>query len=75
MGAVRYRTTWGTSPTIEGRMMKTVTYEGTNLVGISADDVLVTAHGPDGKMDYLKLTELLDNMMIRISDLEQSVND
>ena len=55
--------------------MKTVTYAGTNLVGISADDVLVTAHGPDGKMDYLKLTELLDNMMIRISDLEQSVND
>ena len=51
--------------------MKTVTYEGTNLVGISADDVLVTAHGPDGKMDYLKLTELLDNMMIRISNLEQ----
>ena len=53
--------------------MKTVTYEGTNLVGISADDVLVTAHGPDGKMDYLKLTELLDNMIIRISNLEQEL--
>ena len=75
MGAVRYRTQGRTSPTIKGRMMKTVTYEGTNLVGISADDVLVTAHKPDGKMDYLKLTELLDNMMIRISNLEQSVND
>ena len=50
--------------------MKTVTYEGTELVGISADDVLITAHREDGQKDFLKLTELLDNMMVRLSFIQ-----
>ena len=72
MGAVRYRTQGRTSPTTKGRMMsekpKAVVYISDKEV--SADDVVMVAQRPDGSWNKLTLTELLDNFMIRVSNVE-----